>query len=542
MDREKSPASTPARPATAPDMPLEADLSGRQLGDYRLLRRLGRGGMAEVYLAEQVSLQRHVAVKVLRGALAHDEQYIRRFRQEARAIAAIVHGNIVQVYEVGCVDGVHFIAQEYVQGQNLREWIVRHGPPDLRLALHIMRQVAAALWRAAERGIVHRDIKPENILLTHSGEVKVADFGLARMLGGEAVDLTQVGVALGTPLYMSPEQVEGRPLDHRSDIYSFGVTCYHMLSGTPPFRGETALAIAVQHVKSPPPRLETLRPDLPPALCRVVHKMLEKDPAHRYSSARELLRDLRAVAAEHLAELEDGDDLWKDLSAELAVGLQATQRLDSLMKTEAVLIAQRQSKQPLLLGAALVVAGALAAVALGLLLRPPPLLSGTANGPAGVQPMPTAASQFALAALNPLSEEHWLAVIEYHPNDEGYVALAKKELGLLRLSNNDYARALQTFDEFSRLVEPSTRNLRAFGLAGQSIVYALQGDTARSLRVLTEFWEIRDALASGSGVDRRMEAILRGVVQQHLQQIRERDELMAQQAESWLQQRFRSDN
>jgi serine/threonine-protein kinase len=310
-----------------------------------------------------------------------------------------------------------------------------------------------------------------------------------------------------------------------------------MLSGTPPFRGETALAIAVQHVKSPPQRLETLRPDLPPALCRVVHKMLEKDPAHRYSSARELLRDLRTVAAEHLAELEEGDELWKDLTAELAVGLQATQRLDALMKTEAMLVAQRQSKRPLVLGAALVLLSLLAAVALGLVLRPQPLLSDAPSGPAGVQPMPTAASQFALAALNPQSEEHWLAVIEYHPNDEGYVALAKKELGLLRLTNNDYARALQTFDEFSRLVEPSTRNLRAFGLAGQSIVYSLQGDAAKSLRVLAEFWPIRDALSSGSGADRRLELILRGVVQQHLQQIREIDELMAQEAEAWLQPR-----
>ena len=231
----------------------EADLSGRQLGDFHLLRRLGRGAMADVYLAEQGRLKRRVAVKILKPELAGDRTYLQRFQLEAQAAASLVHANIVQIYEVGCVDQLHYIAQEYVQGQNLREYIARHGPPDLPHALSIMRQVAAALAKAAEQGVVHRDIKPENIMLTAGGEVKVADFGLARLTReGAANDLTQVGITLGTPLYMSPEQVEGKPLDPRSDIYSFGVTCYHMLSGVPPFRGETALGVAVQHLKKQP--------------------------------------------------------------------------------------------------------------------------------------------------------------------------------------------------------------------------------------------------------------------------------------------------
>src|SRR5262245_33498007 len=231
----------------------EPDLSGRRIGDYQLLRRLGRGGMADVYLAEQLSLKRQVAFKVLRSNLAGDEAYVRRFHHEAQAAASLVHANIVQIHEVGCVDGIHYIAQEYVQGQNLREWMARHGPPDLRMAMTIMRQVAAALHKAAGQGIVHRDIKPENIMLARTGEVKVADFGLARLSGdGAALNLTQVGVTMGTPLYMSPEQVEGRPLDPRSDIYSFGVTCYQMLSGVTPFRGDTALSVALQHLKSQP--------------------------------------------------------------------------------------------------------------------------------------------------------------------------------------------------------------------------------------------------------------------------------------------------
>ncbi len=170
------PSPFPPPPSAFPD----ADLSGRQLGDFHLLRRLGRGAMAEVYLAEQERLKRRVAVKILKPELAGDRTYLQRFELEAQAAASLVHANIVQIYEVGCVDQLHYIAQEYVQGQNLRDYIARHGPPDLPHALSIMRQVAAALAKAAEQGVVHRDIKPENIMLTAGGEVKVADFGLAR--------------------------------------------------------------------------------------------------------------------------------------------------------------------------------------------------------------------------------------------------------------------------------------------------------------------------------------------------------------------------
>ncbi|MEX0585588.1 MAG: serine/threonine-protein kinase, partial [Pirellulales bacterium] len=273
------------------------DLSGRRLGDYAVLRRLGQGGMAVVYLAEQTSLRRQVALKVLNPDRASDDSYVRRFHVEAQAAAALVHPCIAQIYEVGCIDSLHFISQEYVPGQNLRQLLARHGPPDTKLAVHIIRQTAAALQRASEQGIVHRDIKPDNILITKDGQVKVADFGLARIMGDErGVHLTQVGMTLGTPLYMSPEQFEGKPLDPRSDVYSLGVTSYHLLAGNPPFRGETALAVAVQHVKNTPDRLENLRPDLPGALCRIIHKMLAKQPHERQQSAADVLRELRGVA------------------------------------------------------------------------------------------------------------------------------------------------------------------------------------------------------------------------------------------------------
>ncbi len=273
------------------------DLTGRTLGDYHVLRRLGEGGMGQVYLAEQLSLKRKVALKVLRADLAANPTSLQRFKAEAEAVAKVTHANIIQVYAVGELDGHPFIALEYVEGRTLKEFVSKKGPPELLLALSIMRQTAAALQRASEAGIVHRDIKPENILLTKKGEVKVADFGLSRCLDAErpALNLTQSGVTMGTPLYMSPEQVEGKPLDARTDIYSLGVTSYFMLAGQPPFDGATAFEVAMKHGRDEPPPLASIRPDLPASLCAVVHKMLAKDPAQRHQTGRELIRDLARV-------------------------------------------------------------------------------------------------------------------------------------------------------------------------------------------------------------------------------------------------------
>src|SRR4051812_4331359 len=285
--------SLPPDAGAGPVLP-GADLTGRTLGDFHVLRRLGQGGMGQVYLAEQVSLKRKVALKILRPDLPSSPTALQRFRREAEAVAQATHANIVQVYAIGDQDGIAYMAMEYVEGRNLREYLARKGPPDVPLALGIMRQVAAALQRAGELGIIHRDIKPENILLTRKGEVKVADFGLSRCLAGDrqALSLTQSGMTMGTPLYMSPEQVEGKPLDPRTDIYSFGVTCYHMLAGHPPFQGQSPFEVALQHVRSDPAPLSGIRPDLPAGLCAVVHKMLAKDPAQRYQTGRELLRDI----------------------------------------------------------------------------------------------------------------------------------------------------------------------------------------------------------------------------------------------------------
>src|SRR5690348_10411036 len=282
---QPSHASQTAAGAAAGETTL--DLSGRTLNDFKLLRRLGQGGMGQVYLAEQISLKRKVALKVLKPDLAANATALARFKLEAEAVARATHANIVQVYAIDKVGDTHFMALEYVEGRNLRQYLERKGPPEVLVALSIIRQVAAALQRASELGIIHRDIKPENILLSRKTEVKVADFGLSRVLAGDqpALHLTQSGVTMGTPLYMSPEQVEGKPVDHRTDIYSFGVTCYHMLAGQPPYSGGSPFEVALQHVRGEPTPLKSIRSDLPDALCAVVHRMMAKDPAQRYQTA-----------------------------------------------------------------------------------------------------------------------------------------------------------------------------------------------------------------------------------------------------------------
>lgn len=270
-----------------------ADLSGRRFGDYAILRRLGQGGMGQVYLAEQLTLNRKVALKVLKPELADDANAMARFKLEAEAVAKATHSNIVQVYDFGQADGQTYMVLEYVDGRNLLDYIARRGVPDLNFATRIMMQVASALERAAELGITHRDIKPENILLTRKGDVKVADFGLSldpkRRMG---LNLTHSGDTMGTPSYMAPEQVEGKPIDPRTDIYSFGVTCYTMLTGGPPFQGSSPIEVAMAHLQREPKPLHELLPDLPEELCRIVHKMMAKLPEDRYQSARELSREI----------------------------------------------------------------------------------------------------------------------------------------------------------------------------------------------------------------------------------------------------------
>ena len=283
-------------------------LVGSRLGDYQLLRKLGRGGMADVYAARQLSLGREVALKVLRPDFARDNDYIHRFRREARAAAKLNHPNIVQVYEVGNVESVHYIAQELIDGENLRQLLDRRGVIGTEDAIEVLVGVTAALEVASEAGITHRDIKPENVMRNVRGIIKVADFGLARIgtdVDATQANLTQVGLTLGTPRYMSPEQVQGKAVDTRSDLYSLGITAYHLLAGRPPFEAEDSLALALMHLHETPVPLDRNRarlnsagdPDLPEWLIAVISRLMSKLPQDRFQSPSELLDAIRNEAA-----------------------------------------------------------------------------------------------------------------------------------------------------------------------------------------------------------------------------------------------------
>ena len=268
------------------------DLTGVTLGDFQVEKLLGQGGMGDVYVATQLSLNRPVALKVLRSNFSSNPTYLARLRSEATAVAKLNHPNIVHVYTLGCVDQINFIAMEYVQGTNLREYFLKKGALDLPLAFSIMRQTGQAVGAAGEVGLVHRDIKPENILITKKGRVKVADFGLCRDQESGSAHLTQHGSTMGTPLYMSPEQAQGHITDHRSDLYSMGVTFYHMLAGVPPFQADTPLALALKQVREMPRSMLIHRPDLPAELDQFVLKLMAKRAEDRYQSAALMLADL----------------------------------------------------------------------------------------------------------------------------------------------------------------------------------------------------------------------------------------------------------
>jgi serine/threonine-protein kinase len=449
--------------------------------------------MAEVYLAEQGSLKRPVALKVLRRALAQDDGYVRRFLNEAQSAARLVHANIVQIYEIGCIDGLRFIAQEYVPGQNLQQLLARQGRPlDAVAVLAIMRQVAAALNRAAAENIIHRDIKPENILVAPSGEVKVADFGLARVADDrEAMALTQVGITMGTPLYMSPEQAEGKTVDPRSDLYSFGATCYHLLTGHPPFTGETALAVAVQHVKADPEPLAEQRPDVPPELCELIHKLLAKKPAARLQSPSELLTALRAVKVNGVAEdwTTHLDFAISAASPELSRShLEATQQLGRIMQAESRLFSVRR-RRPWVALASLLLLALLGGSALAFLRPPKPLLVADAGPSPMVKRWETAEEQWFYARMLK-NERAYQAVTQYFPPGDSavnlrYSRLAQQDLAWLYREQQRFPEALKTYEDLSR-VPPGDGPYALVGLAGQVIVHHQMGDLADHTELLFE--------------------------------------------------------
>ena len=294
-------------------------------GRYRVLGKLGGGGMANVYLAEDATLGRRVAIKMLHRRFVEDPKFVERFRREAKAAAGLNHPNIVGVYDWGQADDRNYIVMEYVEGETLKELIRREGRLGGRRAVEIALELLTGVGAAHARGVVHRDIKSQNILIDGEGRAKVTDFGIAQ--AGDP-GMTEVGSILGTAQYLAPEQARGEPVDERSDLYSVGVVLYEMLTGRVPFRGDSAVTVALKHVNEPVPEPAQFVPRLPPSLNRIILKALAKDPRHRYASADEFSADLRAALAGGPLRADSFDPASEStqLIAPLAIpGEQATQ-------------------------------------------------------------------------------------------------------------------------------------------------------------------------------------------------------------------------
>jgi beta-lactam-binding protein with PASTA domain/predicted Ser/Thr protein kinase len=276
-------------------------------GRYRILRRLGTGGMANVYLAEDEELGRRVAIKILNDRHASDDSFVERFRREAKNAAGLSHPNIVSIYDRGEAEGTYYIAMEYLEGRSLKDRIVAEGPLPIPAAIEATRQILRALGFAHRGGIVHRDVKPHNVLLAQDSaerRYKVTDFGISRT---SASQMTEAGSIVGTAQYLSPEQARGAPVDQRSDIYSVGIVLYELLTGQLPFTGETPLEIAMKHLSEIPKPPSALRPEVSPDLDMVVLRALAKDPAERFDSAADMDAELARVASGSHVTAETSD-------------------------------------------------------------------------------------------------------------------------------------------------------------------------------------------------------------------------------------------
>jgi len=286
-------------------------------GRYRILRRIGSGGMADVYCAEDSHLGRQVAIKVLHRRFAQDQEFVERFRREAKSAAGLNHPNVVGVFDRGEHEGTYYIAMEYLEGRTLKDIVAAEAPLAQERVIDLGLQILQAAGFAHRHGVIHRDFKPHNVIVDDLGHAKVTDFGIAR---AGASEMTETGSIMGTAQYLSPEQAQGHAVTATSDIYSIGVTLYEMLAGRLPFEGDSAVAVALKHLSEQPPPISQWRPDVHPALEAVVMAALAKDPAHRWQSAEDLAAGLEGARA----QIEAGPAGGQDTAAFAPIALPAT--------------------------------------------------------------------------------------------------------------------------------------------------------------------------------------------------------------------------
>ena len=305
-------------------------MKGQKINDrYQIIKSIGEGGMANVYLAYDTILDRDVAVKILRGDLSNDEKFVRRFQREALNASSLSHPNIVEVYDVGEDNGQYFIVMEYIEGKNLKDLIKKRGKLTTTEVVDIMSQIADGLSVAHDSYIIHRDIKPQNIMILENGMVKITDFGIAMAMN--ATQLTQTNSVMGSVHYLPPEQASGKGATLKSDIYSMGILMYELLTGSLPYKGDNAVEIALKHLKEPLPSIREQLPDLPQSVENIIMKSAAKNPKNRYNDAREMYEDLKTCLDESRLNEEKYEYEYPELDND---GKKFTKQVESAISAE----------------------------------------------------------------------------------------------------------------------------------------------------------------------------------------------------------------